>query len=145
MTAGVVVLDSDTLSELSRGNARIHARAAEYLTKHGALTITAISVFERLRGYRQAIRNGKPFNEHLRKFLALVATCRVLPVDEVVADHAALLWAGLSQRARRALGDILIAATASAFALPLVIRNQRDFLPMTRIEGVRLTLLDWSR
>ncbi len=145
MTSGTVVLDSDTLSELSRGNARVRARAAEYLSEHGALTITAISVFERLRGYREAIQKGKPFDEHLRRFQALVATCRVLPVDDVVADHAAILWAALSRRARHALGDILIAATASAFALPLVTRNRRDFLPMTQVEGVQLTLTDWTQ
>jgi predicted nucleic acid-binding protein len=145
MTSSVAVLDSDTLSELSRGNARVRARAAEYLEEHGALTITAVSVFERLRGYREAIHKGKPFEEQLKKFQALVATCRVLPVDETAADHAARIWAGLSRRARRALGDILIAATASAFDLPLVTRNRRDFLPMSQIEGVGLTLIDWSR
>jgi len=82
MTTGIVVLDSDTLSELSRGNPKVRAHTAKYLEEHGALTITAVSVFERLRGYRDAIRNGKPFEEHQRKFQALVATCRVLPVDE---------------------------------------------------------------
>ena len=141
----VVVLDSDTLSELSRGNTKVRAHAAQYLQEHGALTITAVSVFERLRGYRVALVEGKPFEEHLRKFHALVTTCRVLPVDETVAEHAATIWAGLSRKARRALGDILIAATASAFDLPLVTRNRRDFVPMTRIEGVRLSLLDWTR
>lgn len=145
MTSSVVVLDSDTLSELSRGNPTVRARVAEYLEEHGALTITAVSVFERLRGYREAIRKGKPFEAQQRKFQALVTTCRVLPVDEAVADHAASIWTGLSRRARRALGDILIAATASAFDLPLVTRNRRDFLPMAQIEGVRLTLIDWSR
>ena len=123
----------------------MRARAVEYLTEHGALTITAISVFERLRGYREAMRNGKPFDEHLSRFQALVATCRILPVDEVVAAHAARLCAALSKRARHAVGDILIAATASAFGLPLVTRNRRDFFPMTQIEGVQLTLIDWSR
>jgi hypothetical protein len=29
--------------------------------------------------------------------------------------------------------------------LPLVTRNRRDFFPMTQIEGVQLTLTDWSR
>jgi hypothetical protein len=50
MTSGVVVLDSDRLSELSRGPTRVRARAAEYLTEHGVLTITAVSVFEPWRG-----------------------------------------------------------------------------------------------
>ena len=89
--------------------------------------------------------NGKPFEGHQRKFQALVTTCRVLPVDETVAEHAATIWAGLSGKGRRALGDILIAATASARGLPLVTRNRRDFVPMARIEGVRLSLVDWTR
>jgi predicted nucleic acid-binding protein len=145
MTASVVLLDSDTLSELSRGNTKVRAHAAQYLEEHGALTVTAVSVFERLRGYREAIGNGKPFEEHLKKFQAFVSTCRVLPIDETVADHAATIWVGLSRKARRALGDILIAATASTLDLPLVTRNRRDFVPMTRIEGVQLRLIDWTR
>jgi toxin FitB len=139
------VLDSDTLSELSRGHPAISARAEAYLHVHGSLTITAISVFERLRGYRMALRAGKPFEEQLRKFEAFVATCRVLPADEAVAAQAATIWAALSRRQRKALGDILIAATASAHGLPLATRNRRDFEPMTKIAGVRLVLVDWAR
>jgi predicted nucleic acid-binding protein len=145
MSATPVVLDSDTLSELARGTPRVVARAGAYLEVHGSLTITAISVFERLRGYRDALRRGRPFEEQLQKFRAFVATCRVLPVDDVVAAEAATLWAALRPRQRRALGDILIAATASAHGLPLVTRNRRDFEPMTRVEGVALELADWTR
>ena len=36
-----VVLDTDTLSELSRGNSVVKARAAVYLAEFGRLTITA--------------------------------------------------------------------------------------------------------
>jgi hypothetical protein len=112
---------------------------------HGSLTITAVSVFERLRGYREALKRGKPFEEQLRKFQAFVVTCRVLPVDEAVAAQAAILWATLSPRRRRALGDILIAATASVHGLSLVTRNRRDFEPMTRVEGLELKVVDWTR
>ena len=144
MSAAPVVLDSDTLSELSRGNPKILARAEEYLKIHGSFTISAVTVFERLRGYRDALRRGKPFEEHLRKFQAFVSTCRVLPVDDIVAAQAAGIWAVLSPRQRRALGDILIAATASANRLALVTRNRRDFEPMTRVDGVALRLVDWT-
>jgi predicted nucleic acid-binding protein len=144
MAAARALLDSDTVSELSRGNAKVSERAAAYLLEHGRLTISSITVFERLRGYRVAIGAGKPFDEHLRQFQAFVATCRVLPVDTAVASHAALIWAGVSARARRALGDILIGATASAHGLPLATRNGRDFEPMTRVAGVRLALTDWT-
>lgn len=144
MSATPVVLDSDTLSELARGNPQIVARAQEYLKLHGCLTITAVSVFERLRGYRDALRRGKPFAEQLRKFQAFVSTCRVLPVDDVAAAQAAILWAALSLRQRRGLGDILIAATASTNGLPLVTRNRRDFEPMTHVDTVELELIDWT-
>jgi len=144
MASTPAILDSDTLSELSRGNPAVTARARAYLQEHGRLTITAITVFERLRGYRVALRAGKVFDEQLRQFQAFVTTCRVLPVDEFVAAHAAIIWAALGARGRKALGDIFIGATASAHAMPLVTRNRRDFEPMTRIAGVRLTLVDWT-
>ncbi len=139
------LLDSDTLSEVSRGHRRITARAQDYLQRHGRFTISAITVFERLRGYRRAIRAGKPFEEHLRRFEMLAASCIVLPVDALVADRAASLWAGVGPRLRRAIGDLLIAATASVHHLPLVSRNRRDFELMRKIEGIELTLIDWNR
>lgn len=145
MAPALALLDSDILSELSRGHATVTARAHAYLHEHGRLMLSAISVFERLRGYRAALRAGKPFDEQLRQFQAFVATCRVLPVDESVAAHAAIIWAALSTRGRKAVGDILIAATASAHTIPLVTRNHRDFEPMSRIDGVTLTLIDWTR
>lgn len=140
-----VLIDSDTLSELSRGHAKVTDAARGYLAIHGRLTISAVTVFERLRGYRAAIHAGKPFEEHEKGFRALVATCRVLPVDVDVADHAANFSAQLGARKRKALGDILIAATASAYDLPLVTRNRKDFIPMTRLHGSRLRLADWTR
>src|SRR5437773_5539027 len=39
-----VVLDTDTLSELSRGNTIVKARAFAYLAEFGRLTITAVTV-----------------------------------------------------------------------------------------------------
>lgn len=138
-----VLVDSDTLSELSRGNPSVVRAARGYLAAHGRLTISAITVFERLRGYRSAIRDGKPYAQHEQRFRAFVAVCRVLPVDLAVADHAADIWAMLGARKRKQLGDIFIAATASAHDLPLVTRNHCDFAAMTR--GKRVRLLDWTR
>lgn len=120
-------------------------RAEAYLHEHGRLIISAVSVFERLRGYRAALRAGKAFGEQMRQFQAFVATCRVFAVDESVAADAAVIWAALGARARKAIGDILIAATASAHTIPLVTRDRRDFEPLRRIDGVRLTLIDWSK
>jgi predicted nucleic acid-binding protein len=144
MAPGPVVLDTDTLSELSRGNTVVKARAVSYLAEFGRLTITAITVFERLRGYRAAIRAGKPFERQLRAFEALIATSVVLPFDQEAAAVAADIWAASTGRQRRQLGDILIAAVAVSRQIPLATRNTRDFQRLTDASGVNLRLVDWT-
>ena len=145
MSSGTVILDSDMLSLLSRGNPQVTTHARAYLERQGRLTITSVTVFERLRGYRAALRLGKPFELQLRNFEVLVANSVVLPLDSGAADQAARIWAALSGRARHGFGDILIAGIASAWGRPLVTRNRRDFQPIAALEFTNLTLLDWSK
>lgn len=144
MTLELVVLDTDTLSELSRGNAMVKARAAGYLAEFGRLTITAVTVFERLRGYRAAIRAGKPFERQLQAFEVLVANCVVLPFDQDAAVVAADIWSASTRSQRQKLGDILIAAVAVSRQIPLATRNRRDFQQFTKASGVNLRLVDWT-
>jgi predicted nucleic acid-binding protein len=138
------LLDSDTLSELSRGHAMVTRRAREYLVAHGRLSFSAVTVFERLRGYRSALVEGKPYEGHLQAFESLCLLSRVVPVDTAVADRAASYWAALPSRARRAIGDILIAATGTVHGLAVVTRNRKDFAPIVRLDST-LELLDWTR
>ena len=138
------ILDTDTLSELSRGNAFVQARAREYVAHFGRLSITAVTVFERLRGYRLALRDGKPFHRQLDAFTALVASCVVLPFDQEAASVAAEIWSGVARKDRQLLGDILIAAVAVSRRLPLVTRNRSDFERLAKSSGVGLRLFDWS-
>jgi len=138
------VLDTDTLSELSRGSPRVSERAMEYLADFGRLTITAVTVFERLRGYRVAIRDGKPFERQTQAFEALVANCVVLPFDEEAASVAAEIWSAVARRDRQQLGDLLIASIAMSRQIPLVTRNKRDFERLSKASGLDLRLLDWS-
>lgn len=140
-----VVLDTDTLSELSRGNPVVQGRALAYLADFGRLTITAVTVFERLRGYRVAIRAGKPFERQLQAFEALVASCIVLPFDQGAASVAAEIWSAATRSQRQQLGDILIAAVAVSRQLPLVTRNKRDFEGLAKAARIDLRLVDWSR
>ncbi len=145
MESEAVVLDTDTLSELSRGNPLVRNRALAYLAGFGRLTITAVTVFERLRGYRLAIRAGKPFERQLQAFEALAANCIVLPFDQEAAGVAAEIWSGVTRGQRQHLGDILIAAVAISRQIPLVTRNQKDFERITKPSGIDLRLVDWSR
>jgi hypothetical protein len=145
VTVAPVLLDCDTLSELSRGHPKVTERARAYLLANGRLTISAVSLFERLRGYRAALRLGKPFEAQLRQFQLFAAECIILPVNAAVADQAATIWAELGARRRTALGDILIAATASVHGLRLVTRNRRDFEPMVKSSGIDVALLDWTK
>ena len=144
MSNETVLLDTDTLSELSRGNPRVVAKARTYLASFGRLTITAVTVFERLRGYHAAIRDGKPFQRQLQAFETLASASVILPFDEDAAGVAATIWAGATRRQRQQLGDLLIAAIAVARRIPLVTRNTRDFEGLGRSGGVSLRLMDWS-
>jgi predicted nucleic acid-binding protein len=138
----VVVLDSDVLSELSRGKPRVLSLSRRYLAVHGRLTITAVSVFERLRGYRAAIAAGKPYEAYLRQFELFVATCVVLPLDARAADRAATIWAALHRRRSALLGDVLIAAIAASSGLPVVTHNKRDFKAMAAADA-DVRIADW--
>lgn len=119
------------------------ARARRYLVDHGRFTITAVTAFERLRGYRAALLVGKPFEAQLRQFEGLLATCVVLALDQDAAERAAIIWGGLSTRRRAAIGDILIAGIAASRRLPIATRNAQDFDPIATADGT-LTLVDWS-
>jgi predicted nucleic acid-binding protein len=141
---GVALLDSDTLSELARGHPRIVTRTRSYLEAHGRVTLSAITVFERLRGYRSALARGKPFEPQLAEFLRLCAASVVLPIDQDAADHAATIWDSVGARTRGSVEDLLIAGTASARRLVLVTRNRRDFEPMARAAPFEFSVVDWG-
>jgi predicted nucleic acid-binding protein len=142
---GPVLLDTDTLSELCRGNDRVVDQARSYLETHGRLTTSAVTVFERLRGYERAIHEGKPFAKQLNAFQTLVAACVVLPFDHQAAAVAANIWGRAVRSLRQQLGDILIASVAISRELPLVTRNRRDFEALAKGAGLGLRLVDWTR
>lgn len=144
MHSGPSLLDTDTLSEISRGHPAAVSRSRSYLLEFGRFTISAVTVFERLRGYQAALRDGKPYHRQLQAFEALVSTCLVVPFDEDAAAVAATIWAAATRTQRKNLGDILIAASAIARQLPLVTRNKRDFEGLAKSAGLNLRLVDWT-
>jgi predicted nucleic acid-binding protein len=145
MTDRPVLVDTDTLSEFSRGSGPLLARARAYLERHGRFTFSAMTVFERLRGYFSALEDGRPLEAQLGQFERLVRLSVVLPIDSTVANEAAAIWAAVGVRKRKAVGDIFIAATALVHGLPLVTRNRRDFELLASLHGAELELIDWTR
>lgn len=145
MPTGPVLLDTDTLSELCRGNQHVAQRARSYLENHGRLTTSAVTVFERLRGYELAIQQGQAFDRQLQSFRALIANCVVLPFDDAAAVVAASIWGRAVRTLRQQLGDILIASVAVSRQLPLVTRNRRDFEAIAEAGRFNLRLIDWTR
>ena len=101
-------------------------------------------MFERLRGYGQALLAGKPFHVQFQAFQALVRSCVVLPFDEEAADVSANIWAACTRSQRQQLGDILIAGIAVARQIPLVTRNRRDFEALGKGAATNLRLADWT-
>ncbi len=107
-----VLLDTDTLSELSRGNATVSAQAQAYLRAFGRFTISSVTVFERLRGYRQAIQAGKPFHKQLtpsKRSCRTLWCCRLMRTPprcqpesaRLVHDRSARNWGTFSSQASR--------------------------------------------
>jgi toxin FitB len=145
MSIEPAVLDTDTLSELARGHPKITEHARTYLGAFGRLTTTSVTVFERLRGYHLALRDGRPYERQLKAFEVLIANCVVLPFDEEAAAIAGRMWAAASRSQRRELGDLLIAAVAVSRQRPLITRNRADFNELRKACRVDLRLVDWSR
>ena len=145
MIEPATLIDADTLSEIARGHPKITTRAARYLQQHGRLSLSAITVFERLRGYRSAIARGRPYELHLRRFVALAEHSDVVSLDGRVAEHAARIWASSSARQRGAVLDLLVVATASAHGLAIATRNARDFAPLAAAAPAHIALIDWAR
>lgn len=145
MLAGPVLLDTDVLSEVSRANPVVVSHARAYLAAFGRFTLTAVTVFERLRGYREAISAGKPFQRQLQAFEELVSSSLVLPFDTAAADVAATIWSGCNRTMRRELGGLLIASIAISRQIPLVTRNSRHFKALGEAAGHSLVLVDWTK
>jgi len=123
------LLDTDILSDFLRGkDANVQRRAAAYLDEHGRLSLSAVTVFEVVRGRHQAQQA-----ERAVQFLAWSQTADVLAFDDRCAQiggeiAGALLRAGLTV----GVADLLIAATAIANRLVLATANLGDYQRMQR-------------
>jgi len=136
-----VILDTDVLSNLSRAyrlreESVVVERAREYLALHTRFTISIVTRYEVLRGFK-----AKGALTQERVFQHFCANNTALPITEQVIDQAAEIWAELRKRGQLILdADILIAATALVNGYGLVTNNERHF---KRVTG--LAVENWMR
>lgn len=137
-----VLLDTNIVSELRKGQ---RAAPAVLAWRKGVRTseshLSVITLLELALGIalkaRKDVQAGQSLQSWYEHKLKPSFAGRILPLDEAIAERAAVLQADRS----RPSNDALIAATALVHDLVLVTRNVRDF------EGiVDLQLVDpWSQ
>lgn len=130
-----VLLDTDILSMLMRGNSEVLARSTTYLTSFPRLSFSVITLYEALRGLK--VKNAQV---QLNAFERFSSVNEVVPLSREIADVASDIYASL-HKGGRLIGeaDTLIAATAKYEGLTLVTNNTHHF---NRVSG--LTIENWS-
>jgi tRNA(fMet)-specific endonuclease VapC len=135
------VLDTDIFSELTRGrNDRVAQRARDYLTRHGRLSMTVLSVAEVVEGHQHMRRSAR-----IDEFLERIASMEILTLDTPSAVLAGRI-AGDLGRAGTPIGDHdpLIAAIAIQHQRVLVTGNTVHYQRIQSL-GYPLQLDDWRQ
>lgn len=131
-----ILLDTDLLSYLMRGQDEVTAHAGAYLARYQRLSFSIITRYEILRGLY-----AKEATAQVRRFATLCQSSDVIGLDEPTIDRAAQLYGHLRRHGLQ-IGDadLLIAATALVHHLALGTNNERHFAV---IDG--LSLVNWTR
>lgn len=128
------LLDSDILIQHFRGNPVVASRLEDYQQRSGVFELSVISYYELQRGAESNPRKRQVW----QRFVTL---CRIIELDQRIADTAAQLYQTLAIRGELIPdADLLIAATAVAHGLTLVTHNTQHF---SRIPG--LSQEDWTQ
>jgi len=129
-----VLLDTDILSHLMKGDARVSAQAERYLSNHDRLSFSIITRYEILRGLR-----AKDAHLQETRFDILCSKSNVFALTDPIVKKAARIYAELRRRGEM-IGDadILIAATAIVNEVELNTNNQKHF---GRISGLKI--INW--
>jgi tRNA(fMet)-specific endonuclease VapC len=119
----IVLLDSDTVSAITRNHPQAVTKAAAYLRAHAKYSIAIITRYEVLRGL---IAKGATKQQAIFEHFCM--TNEVIGIDDAVIVRAAEIYATL-HRQGQLIGDadILIAATALTYGYGVATNNERHF------------------
>jgi tRNA(fMet)-specific endonuclease VapC len=133
---GFLLIDTSVLVAVERGT--LLPEALQRAEPAARMAVSVITASELLHGCHRAHPRARRLSRE--KFVnSLLAEVEVLPVDLVVAREHARLWADLAERGE-IIGpyDLLIAATALAYHLPLATLNDREF---AKVKGLDVRAL----
>jgi tRNA(fMet)-specific endonuclease VapC len=125
----VILLDTDTLTLLFQGHARVRSRLRSAEEDVATTIITRIEVLQgRFDAIFKAAEAGQLQQAHrrLRDSEEQFATLSILPIDAVAAKQFEQLLRNKKLK-KIGRGDLLIASIALAQKATLVTRNLRDF------------------
>ena len=130
----MIFLDSDTLSYYFSGNKKIYDKIREAINNNEKMAITAINVYEILKGFRWRKNKNKEllFNNFLENIL-------VFSINDNVIDLAADIYANLRVNGK-VVGDadILIAAIVMNNKGKLITNNIKHYKNIKNLE-----VLNW--
>jgi tRNA(fMet)-specific endonuclease VapC len=135
MTPPEALLDTNIISLLIRRDTAT-ASARQYRAAHSQFTISIITRFETLRGFKASGAAAK-----LAWFEKFCNLNKVLPLTDDIVVQASDIYADLYRRGSLIPdADILIAATALVNGLVMVTDNRKHF---DRIPGLQIE--NWAR
>jgi tRNA(fMet)-specific endonuclease VapC len=128
------LIDTDTLSAMTRRDLRVRARASQYFREHGTFSFSEMTRFEVLRGLEARKAHGQ-----IARFRAACRDLAILPITPEIPDRAAVIYGEL-HRAGQLIpdADLIIGVTALVHGLEMVTNNVRHF---ARIPG--LVVVNW--
>jgi tRNA(fMet)-specific endonuclease VapC len=117
------ILDTDIVTYYFKRNPKVVSQLNQYLSIHGFIYISRITVIEILGGLK-----AKSATRQIEDFKTFIAQHQILDTSEVSADISADIFAELWQKGRHSGNyDILIAGIAMAHDLTLVSNNTKDY------------------
>jgi tRNA(fMet)-specific endonuclease VapC len=130
------MVDTDILSLFLRGDPKVAARFAEYLTEHQKINLSIITYYEIVSGLKH-----RDARKQLKVFLEFLERNTIVALSTESVNLAADQYAAARKRGQPIDDiDLLIAGIALANNLVLVTRNREHFKRITGLE-----LADWTR
>ena len=128
----MIFLDSDTLSYYFSGNQKIYDKICEVIKNNEKIAITAINVYEILKGFRWRKNKNKEilFNNFLENIL-------VFSINDNVIDLAANIYTDLRSNGKTVGdADILIAAIVMNNNGKLITNNMKHYNNIKDLEVI---------